>query len=170
MEDALQSVALTDPLTGLANRTLFADRLRVALARAGRAGTGVAVLYLDLDRFKDVNDSLGHAAGDALLKDFARRLRASVRAADTVARFGGDEFVVLLEDVKDPQHAARVAEKMVRASREPLRVEGRALVATVSVGVALGDAGSTEQELLKRADEALYQAKAAGRDGYRLAG
>jgi diguanylate cyclase (GGDEF)-like protein/PAS domain S-box-containing protein len=170
MEDALQSVALTDPLTGLANRTLFADRLRVALARAGRAGTGVAVLYLDLDRFKDVNDSLGHAAGDALLKDFARRLRASVRAADTVARFGGDEFVVLLEDVKDPQHAARVAEKIVRASREPLRVEGRALVATVSVGVALGDAGSTEQELLKRADEALYQAKAAGRDGYRLAG
>jgi diguanylate cyclase (GGDEF)-like protein/PAS domain S-box-containing protein len=170
MEDALQSVALSDPLTGLANRTLFSDRLRIALARAGRSGSRIAVLFLDLDRFKEVNDSLGHAAGDALLRDFARRLRAGVRAVDTVARFGGDEFVILLEDVKEPQHAARVAEKIVRGSREPLHVEGRDLVATVSIGVALGDTASEEEELLKRADAALYEAKAAGRDGYRVAG
>ncbi|HEX7220893.1 MAG TPA: diguanylate cyclase [Burkholderiales bacterium] len=169
MEEALQSVAQSDPLTGLANRLLFQDRLRQALARARRAGSSVALLYLDLDRFKEVNDSLGHAAGDILLKDFAARLRAGVRATDTVARFGGDEFVILLEDVKDRGHAIRVAEKIVAEARQPLMVEGRELVATASIGVAFGEGNAVEEELLRRADAALYEAKNAGRDRYRIA-
>jgi diguanylate cyclase (GGDEF)-like protein/PAS domain S-box-containing protein len=170
MEEALHSVAHSDALTGLANRALFSDRLRLALARARRAGTHVALLYLDLDRFKEVNDSLGHAAGDTLLKDFAARLRAGVRASDTVARFGGDEFVVLLEDVSDREAALRVAEKIVRDAAQPLRLEGRELVSTVSIGVAFGDGAAGEEDLLRRADAALYQAKAAGRSAYRVAG
>jgi diguanylate cyclase (GGDEF)-like protein/PAS domain S-box-containing protein len=169
MEDALHSVAHSDALTGLANRALFGDRLHLALARARRAGTRVALLYLDLDRFKEVNDSLGHSAGDTLLKDFAARLRAGVRATDTVARFGGDEFVVLLEDMNDREHALRVAEKIVRESARPLRIDGRDLVATVSIGVAFADGNVQEEELLRRADAALYQAKAAGRNAYRVA-
>jgi len=169
MEEALQSVAQSDPLTGLANRLLFQDRLRQALARARRAGSSIALLYLDLDRFKEVNDSLGHTGGDILLKDFASRLRAGVRATDTVARFGGDEFVILLEDVKDRGHAIRVAEKIVAEARQPLLVEGRELTATASIGVAFGDGNAVEEELLRSADAALYEAKNAGRDGYRVA-
>ena len=169
MEDALHSVAHSDALTGLANRPLFSDRLRLALARARRAGTRVAVLYLDIDRFKEVNDKLGHAAGDMLLRDFAARLRAGVRASDTVARFGGDEFVVLLEDVSDQEATLRVAEKILRDAARPLRLEGRDLVATVSIGIAFGHGERSEEELLRQADAALYQAKAAGRNAYRVA-
>src|SRR6185295_9566794 len=113
MEEAVQSAAQSDPLTGLANRLLLDDRLRVAVARLRRSGAQLAVLYIDLDRFKAVNDSLGHAAGDALLKDVAARLRGGVRASDTVARLGGDEFVVLLEDIKERAHALRVADKIL---------------------------------------------------------
>ena len=168
MEDALQSAAQTDALTGLANRSLFGDRVRHALARARRLNTTLALLYLDLDRFKEVNDSLGHAGGDALLRDFAARLRAGVRATDTVARFGGDEFVILLEDVRDPHDAVRVAEKIIAECRKPLALEGREIVATASIGVAYGDGATGEEALLRRADRALYEAKSAGRDGYRV--
>jgi diguanylate cyclase (GGDEF)-like protein/PAS domain S-box-containing protein len=169
MEEALQSVAQTDPLTGLANRLLFRDRLQLAQARARRGDTRIALLYLDIDRFKEINDQLGHAAGDTVLKDFAVRLRAGVRATDTVARFGGDEFVVLLEDVKDPDDAMRVAEKILAECRQPLALEGREVLATVSVGVAYCDGSADEEHLLRRADAALYEAKSAGRDGYRVA-
>lgn len=168
MEEALQSAAQSDALTGLANRALFGDRLRHALARARRLDTTVALLYLDLDGFKEVNDSLGHAGGDALLRDFAARLRAGVRATDTVARFGGDEFVILLEDVRDPHDAVRVAEKIIAECRKPLTLEGREIVATASIGVAHGDGDTGEEALLRRADRALYEAKSAGRDGYRV--
>jgi diguanylate cyclase (GGDEF)-like protein/PAS domain S-box-containing protein len=168
MEDAVQSAAQVDGLTGLANRALFDERLKLAAARCRRQGGQIAVLYLDLDRFKQVNDSLGHAAGDMLLKDFATRLRHSVRATDTVARFGGDEFVVLLEDVKSPENARSVAEKIVTEARQPLSVEGREIVATASIGIAYGS-GVDEEVVVKRADAALYEAKAAGRDCYRVA-
>ena len=169
LEEAVQSAAQTDPLTGLANRALLGERLSRAVARCRRIGGQLALLYLDLDRFKEVNDSLGHGAGDALLKDFALRLRRSVRASDTVARFGGDEFVVLLEDVKARDNAVRIAEKVVEEARHPLRVDGREIVATTSIGLAYGDGSEDEDALLKRADAALYDAKAAGRDCYRLA-
>jgi len=169
MEEAIQSAAESDALTGLANRRLFTDRLRLAIARSRRGGTQLAVLYLDIDHFKQVNDSLGHAAGDALLRDFAARLRASVRATDTVARFGGDEFVILLEDLKEREHALRVVEKILEDCRQPLRIEERQIVATASAGLAYGDGTADDAALLKRADAALYAAKAAGRDGYRVA-
>jgi diguanylate cyclase (GGDEF)-like protein/PAS domain S-box-containing protein len=169
VEEAVQSAAQSDPLTGLANRLLLTDRLRVALARSLRSGAQIAVLYLDIDRFKEINDRFGHAAGDALLKDFAARLRASVRASDTVARFGGDEFVVLLDDIKEGGHAMRVAEKIVAECRQPLRLEGHEVVATTSIGLAFGGPGAEAEVLLRRADAALYEAKSAGRDGYRVA-
>ena len=169
MEEALHSVALTDALTGLANRRLFHDRLTQALARARRADTRIGIVYLDLDGFKQINDSLGHAGGDAMLKDFGARLRAVVRASDTVARLGGDEFVVLLEDMKDPQHAARVAEKIIAECRRPSVVDGRELVATASAGVVVAAGDSEPEALLRRADAALYEAKRAGRNGYRAA-
>ena len=167
LEEAIQSAAQMDVLTGLANRALFDERLKLAAARCRRQGGQIAVLYLDLDNFKQVNDSLGHAAGDALLKDFAIRLRSSVRATDTVARFGGDEFVVLLEDVKESANAVSVAEKIIADARQPLSIEGREVVATSSIGIAYGT-GLDEENLVKRADAALYQAKGAGRDRYRF--
>jgi diguanylate cyclase (GGDEF)-like protein/PAS domain S-box-containing protein len=168
IEQAIQSVAHTDPLTGLANRLLFLDRLRGALARAHRHGTQIAVLYIDLDEFKQVNDSLGHAAGDALLRDFALRLRTCVRASDTVARFGGDEFVVLLEELKEREDAARVAEKIIEAAQRPFALEGKDCVVTASIGIASSAGGLGEDDLLKRADAALYAAKAAGSNTYRM--
>ncbi|HEY5898901.1 MAG TPA: diguanylate cyclase [Burkholderiales bacterium] len=168
IEQALQSVAHTDPLTGLANRLLFLDRLRGALARARRHGTQIAVLYIDLDDFKQVNDSLGHAAGDALLRDFALRLRTCVRASDTVARFGGDEFVVLLEELKERDDAARVAEKIVEGAQRPFRIEGQDCRVSASVGIATSSGDVNDDELLKRADAALYAAKDGGSNRYRL--
>ncbi|MFN2644040.1 MAG: diguanylate cyclase domain-containing protein [Burkholderiales bacterium] len=169
VEEAIQSAALTDPLTGLANRVLLGERLRLACARSARTKAPFAVLYLDMDDFKQVNDALGHAAGDALLKDFGTQLRAAVRATDTVARFGGDEFVVLLEDLKAPENASRVAEKILRGCERPIPIDGRDLVARVSIGVALAQGQADGDALLRRADSALYAAKAAGRGCYRIA-
>ena len=169
MEEAVQVAAQSDPLTGLANRAAFAERLRLAAARSRRSGTRLAVLYLDIDRFKQVNDTLGHEAGDLLLKDFAARLRSVTRATDTVARFGGDEFVVLLEDVKDRHNALRVAEKIMLEGRRLVMIDGRGCVATTSIGIAFAENGVGEEALLRRADQALYEAKGAGRDCFRLA-
>jgi diguanylate cyclase (GGDEF)-like protein/PAS domain S-box-containing protein len=166
IEEAVQSAAHSDALTGLANRLAFTDRLRLALTRSRRSGSDVAVLYLDLDRFKQVNDKFGHAGGDRLLKHVALRLRSCVRQSDTVARLGGDEFVVLLEDLRDREHAVAVVEKVIDEMRRPLNLEGFEVSATVSVGLAYAHAGADGESLLKRADKALYEAKAAGRDCY----
>ncbi len=167
IEEAVHSVSRTDPLTGLANRALFDDRLKLALARARRSGGAVALLYLDMDRFKEVNDSLGHAAGDEVLKTFATRLLSCVRGTDTVARIGGDEFVVLLEEMRDPEDATAVARKILDAMRAPVRWQDRDLAITTSIGVAHGGTTDDLQSLLGRADAALYEAKAAGRDAVR---
>ena len=169
MEEALQSAAHSDPLTGLANRMLLADRMQIALSRARRSGGVCALLYLDIDRFKQVNDTLGHAAGDRLLKDFAERLRGCVRLSDTVARPGGDEFVVLLEDLKDRAGAALVAQKILESARDPTRVDGAEIQVTASIGIAYGGDDANEEAWLKRADAALYQAKGAGRDRFFVA-
>ncbi|HEX9396240.1 MAG TPA: diguanylate cyclase [Burkholderiales bacterium] len=168
MEEAMQSAAHSDSLTGLANRVALMDRMSVALARARRGGGDCALLYLDIDRFKQVNDSFGHAAGDALLKDFAVRLRDCVRQSDTVARLGGDEFVVLVEDLKDEAAAARVAEKMLESARQPARADGQDVRISTSIGIAFGGGETDGQAWLKRADAALYQAKNAGRDRYHV--
>lgn len=159
VEDAIHQ-AFHDSLTGLPNRLLLIDRLDHALARAARMNTEVAVLFIDLDTFKTVNDSLGHAAGDELLKEAATRLLSCVRSADTAARFGGDEFVVLLEDV-DSERVARVANRILEAMSEPFRVRNRQVFIGASIGIAIG--GDQADDLLRNADLALYRAKAKGK-------
>jgi len=152
--------ALHDSLTELPNRQLLIDRLDHAQARAARAGSRVAVLFVDLDTFKNVNDTFGHAAGDVLLREAARRLLSCIRAADTAARFGGDEFVVLLEDV-DSERVAHVADRILDAMNEPFDIEGRELYIGASIGIAVGT--GQNDDMLRNADLALYRAKAKGR-------
>jgi predicted signal transduction protein with EAL and GGDEF domain len=182
-EDRLVHDASHDPLTGLPNRALFRDRLEQAFAHARRGGTSFAVLFIDLDRFKVVNDSLGHQAGDSLIVEVARRLQQSLRREDlvsrpasrgpesggmesgsTLARLGGDEFTVLLTDIRDPSDAIRVGERLQEALRLPFALDGHEVYATASVGIAVSvsDYGSAE-ELLRDADLAMYRAKALGK-------
>lgn len=162
---ALTHSATHDSLTGLPNRALFADRLGVALAQAERSHELVAVLFCDVDRFKMINDSLGHSAGDALLQAAGERLEGVVRQGDTVARLGGDEFALLCTRVADVDEARSVAERVCTVLREPIQVAERLLTATMSVGVAVCAPGERDvADLLRDADVAMYQAKDAGRD------
>ena len=158
-EDRMRHEALHDPLTGLANRTLLRDRLEQALARSSREDSVTGVLFADLDDFKRVNDAYGHASGDAVLVEVGRRLRAAVRPADTVARFGGDEFVVVCEEV-DEDTALALGRRLEQAIRPPLAVADAQHALTASIGVALGR--TDPDTLLGDADAAVYQAKAAG--------
>jgi diguanylate cyclase (GGDEF)-like protein/PAS domain S-box-containing protein len=156
--------AFHDPLTGLVNRALLSERLEHALRSAGGNGRRVTVLFLDLDRFKTINDSLGHAAGDDLLRAVAGRLRQVVRPGDTVARLGGDEFVVLLEEMDGTGAALRTAQRIAAALRAPFHAAGSEVFASASIGMASGDRSSRSDELLSRADAALYAAKRGGRN------
>jgi diguanylate cyclase (GGDEF)-like protein len=159
-----------DPLTGLANRATLAERLRHALQRMKRSGGTVAVLFIDLDHLKHANDTLGHAAGDDLLRVTAARIDEALRPGDTVARFGGDEFVALCEDVTGPEDAMDVAERLRAILAEPIPLSGGVVQVTASIGVALPDRPDRSAEaLLQAADRAMYEAKAAGRDASRLA-
>ncbi|MCB0963790.1 MAG: EAL domain-containing protein, partial [Acidimicrobiales bacterium] len=168
-EQQLSHQAFHDPLTGLANRRVFTDRVEHALARSGRTGDLTAVLFVDLDDFKTVNDSLGHAAGDRLLTLVAERLRGCVRPGDTVARLGGDEFGVLLEEMEGPDHAAHVASRILQSLEVAFPLDGRQVFTRASVGVATADpldrAGGAD--LLSDADVALYAAKGAGKSTFR---
>lgn len=169
LEIALAQQALSDPLTGLANRTLFRDRVEHALATADRTGRACAALFLDLDRFKTVNDSLGHAAGDRLLVAVAESLRQCLRASDTLARLGGDEFAVLVEQIETPQEAVRVAERLVGALARPFWLSGREIIVRTSIGIAVsGPTIAGASALLRAADLAMYEAKSAGRGSYAL--
>ena len=166
---AQESLALTDPLTGLPNRRLLVDRVSMSLVRARRDHSAMAVLYLDLDGFKEINDRLGHGAGDALLKMVAGRLSAAVREEDTVARLGGDEFVIVLHLSGDAD-AGPVASKIIKAVSQPYDIEGQAVGITISAGVALYPVhGENAETLLKSADLALYEAKRSGKNVYRIA-
>jgi diguanylate cyclase (GGDEF)-like protein len=159
-----------DPLTGLANRAILAERLRHALQRVKRSDTSVAVLFIDLDNFKHANDTLGHASGDELLRVTAARIDEDLRPGDTVARFGGDEFVAICEDVGGPEDAMDVAERLRTLLAEPIPLAAGVAHVTASVGVALPDRPDRSAEaLLQAADRAMYEAKAAGRDAARLA-
>ncbi len=164
-EERLLHEALFDGLTGLANRTLIRQRLAQVLDRARRdEAVRFAVLFLDLDRFKIVNDGLGHVVGDELLRQFAKRLTKCVRPGDTVARLGGDEFVILLEDVKADADAARVADRIHALLKEPFTFDGHEVFTTASIGIALGSPRYRDvQDLLRDADSAMYRAKALGK-------
>ena len=169
-EERIRHDALHDALTGLPNRTLLLDRLGHALQRAERENGHVAVFFLDLDNLKVINDSLGHSAGDELLRAIGPRLHSELRAADTVARFGGDEFAVLCEDIDDSEHAALIAERLVATFEDPFIVSGEERFGSVSVGVVVTepDSGRTPEELLSDADAAMYQAKEHGRGRYEM--
>ena len=173
LEERLTHQALHDVLTGLPNRALFYNRLEQALARADRSQHEVAVLFIDLDNFKFVNDSLGHSAGDRLLVSVAQRLGQCLRATDTAARFGGDEFVILLDEVSNPASGQRVIDRIMQALREPYEIEGRSIFATPSIGIAFSrDRNSNKpnhpNELLRHADTAMYAAKARGKGCYQV--
>jgi diguanylate cyclase (GGDEF)-like protein/PAS domain S-box-containing protein len=168
-EEQIEYQAYHDALTGLPNRLLFRDRLTIALAHAKRQQTSLVVMFLDLDRFKVVNDTLGHSLGDGLLRVVAERLRSELREGDTIARMGGDEFTVLLSDLRDPGDAAKIAQKLLDTVAQPVRVEGHELYVTTSIGIALfPNDGNTAELLLKNADSAMYRAKEAGRNSYQL--
>jgi len=162
-ETWLQYIARHDQLTALPNRELFHDRLRTALARARRDRTRLSVLYLDLDRFKLVNDSFGHDVGDLLLREVATRISHCLRESDTVGRIGGDEFVVLLNCISQPEHATSVAEKIRFALEQPFELGGRCLHISSSIGIAVyPEHGEEDRQLMRYADDAMYSAKRKG--------
>ncbi|WP_273846988.1 sensor domain-containing diguanylate cyclase [Rubrobacter calidifluminis] len=169
-EDELIRQALHDPLTGLANRALFLDRLERACARSSRSGEPFAVVFLDLDGMKRINDLMGHEAGDRLLVAVGGRLRSCLRPSDTAARLGGDEFALLLEDIGEGS-VEPVVERVLGALREPVEVGGYRMRVTASAGVVVESGGGRGAgALLRAADGAMYRAKSAGRDGYSILG
>nr|WP_231126315.1 PAS domain S-box protein [Motilibacter aurantiacus] len=168
-EQRLAYQAMHDALTGLPNRLLLLDHLQSALARSARHGGHVAVLYLDLDNFKDVNDALGHAAGDELLVEFSRRLTACLRDSDTAARLGGDEFVVVCEDLAGPEEASGIASRVEEALDVDVPVRDHPVRVTASIGIAVSSGHETGADLLREADTAMYRAKRAGRGTFALA-
>ncbi|MGK2956906.1 MAG: EAL domain-containing protein [Acidimicrobiales bacterium] len=170
-EERLQALAHSDPLTGLANRTLFNDRLNQTLAQARRNNQSFGLLFLDLDRFKVVNDTLGHEIGDGLLQKVGTRLQQSLRDEDTIARIGGDEFTVLMPELSDAIDASIVASKLIKALEQPFVVQGHELFITASIGVASYPLnGASAHDLTSCADSAMYLAKSQGKNRYHLAG
>ena len=165
----LDHLAYHDFLTGLPNRLLFRDRLSTALSRSSRADKKIGLLFLDLDRFKNINDTLGHDVGDLVLKQVTRRLQQKIRSQDTLARLGGDEFVMIVEDIQEPRALSLVAEKVQQELAKPLLIEGHELFISTSIGITLfPDDAPTVEGLMKCADVAMYRAKAAGRNTYRF--
>lgn len=168
-QETIRYLAYHDQVTGLPNRALFHDRFVTALASVRRNRQGLAVVSLDVDHFKQVNDSLGHSAGDSVLRAIAKRLKGVIRESDTVARVGGDEFALLLPGTGTPEDADRVAHKLLQSIRRPLQIDGHDLRVTASIGISLHpDDGTDAESLLKLADAAMYHAKNRGRNGYNL--
>ncbi len=165
----MEHLAYHDALTGLPNRPLFMDRLILALAQATRSNQKLAVFFLDLDRFKDINDSLGHSTGDSLLKAVAERIRRCIREGDTVARFGGDEFTLLIPRVDHVEDAAKIAQKILETLKIPFSIFDHELFVTTSIGISMYPTdGGDPETLLRNADSAMYRAKDQGRDNYQL--
>lgn len=168
-EKHLEFLAHHDSLTGLPNRLLLNDRLRHAMANASRTRQRIALLFIDLDRFKNINDSLGHELGDELLKEVAKRLHGSLREPDTLARMGGDEFVVILERIKSPQEVSMVARKLLECFTRSFLLDGHEVFTTASIGICLyPDDGTEVKDLMKSADVAMYRAKASGQNNYQF--
>ena len=168
-EQRLQHLATHDPLTGLPNRVLLFDRLNHAMALAKRNETHVALLFIDLDRFKDINDQHGHEKGDFVLQELARRLQERARVSDTIGRLSGDEFIYILENISDDVHPSKVAERLLSSIREPFTINGDEVCLTASIGISIfPEDGDDAHELLRNADIAMYRNKEGGNDGYRL--
>jgi diguanylate cyclase (GGDEF)-like protein len=161
----MELLAFYDPLTGLANRRLFKDRLDQALKKVRRQKNHMALLYLDLDRFKEINDDYGHDAGDVLLIEIANRLRHAVRDSDVISRIGGDEFNLILHDLGCEQDAISVAEKVLESVNQPIDIGVKEVTISASIGITLApDDGVDAKELIKNADVAMYQSKQLGRN------
>ncbi|MBX9633612.1 MAG: EAL domain-containing protein, partial [Magnetospirillum sp.] len=168
-EERIKNLAYFDVLTGLPNRRLFTDRLQVAMANAHRHGSALAIMFLDLDLFKRINDTLGHGIGDQVLVETANRLGLCIREGDTVARLGGDEFVILLPELDHLEDAAKLAERVIAHVKQPFAIDDHELYVTTSVGIAVyPDDGLTFEALIKNADTAMYRAKDLGRNNYQL--
>ena len=168
--EQITHLAYHDPLTSLPNRILFYDRLNQAITKARRDKESIAVLFLDLDGFKAINDTLGHDVGDELLREASKRIVACVRDSDTVARMGGDEFMVILSSVRTPNSNNRVAKEIVEAIASPFMLNGKNLSISVSIGIALyPHDGDTAEQLIKISDAAMYLAKHNGKNCYRFA-
>jgi diguanylate cyclase (GGDEF)-like protein/PAS domain S-box-containing protein len=168
LEETIRKLAYHDPLTGLPNRILFHDRLLQALAHAKRRQEKVTLFFLDLDGFKELNDSMGHNSGDELLRMIAERLKKQLRASDTVARMGGDEFLILLTEAGHPRETGRIANKILREIRRPYLIFGRPWQITASIGIVIFPKdGRNAESLLKKADLAMYKAKAAGKNNFK---
>jgi diguanylate cyclase (GGDEF)-like protein len=166
-EETIKNMAYHDSLTGLPNRVLLIDRLTLALAHAQRVKKRLAVMFLDFDNFKLVNDTYGHGVGDLLLKQMGQNLKSAIREEDTVARLGGDEFILVLPELQDRENAITLAEKLIQLGRKPMILDGKEIKSSFSIGIALyPDHGADYDTLLKKADEALYASKRKGRDRY----
>ena len=167
--DELQKMVHFDVVTGLPNRTLFFDRFKNALAQAKRHDQKLAILFLDLDGFKSVNDTFGHVAGDTVLKEVATRLPKAIREVDAVARFGGDEFVLLLNNVKNEKNTALVADKIMAALSEPFIIDGETCKIGASIGISIFPDDDVDMDsLISQADTAMYTAKNGGKNNYRF--
>jgi len=166
-EETIRNMAYHDFLTGLPNRVLLIDRLTLALAHAHRVKKRLAVMFLDFDDFKLVNDNYGHGIGDLFLREMGQKLKSAIREEDTLARLGGDEFILVLPELIDRQNAVTLAEKLIKLGREPLHLDGKEVKSSFSIGISLyPDDGDDYETLLDKADSALYKAKRKGRDGY----
>jgi diguanylate cyclase (GGDEF)-like protein len=166
-EDKIRKMAYHDPLTGLPNRTLFNDRYLIAQARAKRYRNRIGFMVIDIDHFKNINDTLGHAAGDEILKDFSGVMLSILRKTDTVMRLGGDEFVIMLPDVAEVEHIVNVAQKVLEAVRKPFIFHDHEIRITASIGISIyPEDGENVEMLLKCADLAMYYIKKKGRDNY----
>jgi len=168
-ELSLHHLAHHDTLTELPNRLLLVDRLRQSIKKAERAQEGLAVMFIDLDHFKEINDSLGHSVGDQLLQAVAARLKDTIRKEDTAARLGGDEFTIILEQLEDSKYASKLAEKLLKAFKQPLKLREREITITLSIGISLfPEHGNDTETLLRNADSAMYRTKSEGRNGFSL--
>ncbi|MCK5662949.1 MAG: EAL domain-containing protein, partial [Thiotrichaceae bacterium] len=168
-ELSLHHLAHHDTLTELPNRLLLVDRLRQSIKKAERASAGLAVMFIDLDHFKEINDSLGHSIGDQLLQAVAARLKETIRKEDTAARLGGDEFTIILEQLEDSKYASKLAEKLLLAFKKPLKLRDREITITLSIGISLfPEHGNDTETLLRNADSAMYRTKNEGRNGFSM--
>jgi diguanylate cyclase (GGDEF)-like protein len=168
-QQELEQLARVDSLTGLANRREFDERIQIAVKHCKRSGRALALLAFDVDQFKAINDSKGHPVGDAVIKEFAKRLRAHVREEDLLARMGGDEFMLLIEDADSLASVKLVAEKLLALVRMPMQIGDELLHITTSIGVAFAQSPTLTELIVVEADKALYAAKSAGRDTFRIA-